>query len=56
MQIADRPFQTFMGSRVFVDRSARTKLPFQKPDAPYPVWKVLKNLIGKDVTKISMPV
>ena len=35
----------------------RTKLPFQQPDkSNFTLWSHLKNCIGKELTKISMPV
>ena len=45
-----------MGSRVFVDANTRRALPNLTPDFPAPIWKVLKGLIGQDLTKVSMPV
>lgn len=35
----------------------RTRLPHLKdPSQKMPFWKILKDLIGKDLTKVSMPV
>jgi hypothetical protein len=45
-----------MGSRVFTHDKSRTQLPFFRPDEPVPFSRILKNLIGKDITKVSLPV
>lgn len=50
-----KPFKTFMGSRVFINAHTRRALPHLTPDFPAPVWKIIKGLIGQDLTKVSMP-
>ena len=45
-----------MGARAFVNRDSRKALPFLRPDEPVPFFKILKNLIGQDLTKVSLPV
>lgn len=37
-------------------KSHRHKLPFQRDRSTYNLWSILKNLVGKDVTKIALPV
>jgi hypothetical protein len=49
-------YKNFNGSRIFVEPNSRTKLPFLRPDEPVPFWKILKNLVGQDLSKVSMPV
>ena len=47
----------FRGSTIFVDENNyRSELPIKKPDEPFPIWKIIKQFIGKDLTKVSMPV
>ena len=46
----------FKGSLVLFDKNSRKLLPFQILDEPVPFWKMLKNLIGQDLTKVSLPV
>lgn len=46
----------FLGSKILVTPNARTKLPHQQPDEPYPIWKVLKSFIGQDLSKVSLPI
>lgn len=56
-QIPNQPqYHYFLGSRIFVFPESRTKLPFQTPDQPFPILKVLKNLIGQELSKVSLPV
>ena len=45
-----------MGSRVFINSDSRKQLPFLRPDEPVPFWKIIKNVIGQDLTKVSLPV
>lgn len=47
---------TFMGSKVFTFPKSRTKLPFFRPDEPIPWAKIIRGMIGKDLSKISLPV
>ena len=49
-------FRKFKGTTIFVDENSRTELPFKKPDELVPIWKILKNFIGKDISRVSMPV
>ena len=35
---------------------SRTELPFKKPDEPLNYWKLIKANLGKDITRVSMPV
>lgn len=37
-------------------RVRRRRLPEQKPNYPLNLWSIMKNCIGKDLTKIPMPV
>lgn len=37
-------------------RPRRKRLPEQKPNYPLNLWSIMKNCIGKDLTKIPMPV
>lgn len=37
-------------------RVRRKRLPEQKPNYPLNLWSIMKNCIGKDLTKIPMPV
>jgi hypothetical protein len=39
-----------------VDANSRKQLPFLSPDVPAPVWKIIRGLIGQDLTRVSMPV
>jgi len=39
-----------------VNVDSRKELPLLKPEEPIVVWKILKNFIGQDLTKVSMPV
>jgi len=55
-QIIEEPRKLFLGSSVFVDANSRLELPFKKADEQVPVWKVLKSVIGQDLTTVSMPV
>ena len=48
--------QEFLGQKVFVDINSRTELPILKKDEPVPLWEILKKVIGKDMTKVSLPV
>lgn len=45
----------FKGSTVLARIGDRTELPVKKADAPMPIWKVLKTVIGKDMMRVSMP-
>lgn len=45
-----------MGSKILVKKGARTQLPFLIPDEPIPFWKVVRSLVGQDLTRVSMPV
>ena len=49
-------FKNFLGSRVFTEPDSRTALPHLRPDEQVPLWKILKNFIGQDLTKVSLPV
>lgn len=44
-----------MGSRILQSWDSRPKLPLQKPDEPYPLWRLLRNLVGQDLTRVSLP-
>lgn len=41
---------------MFVDINSRSELPVLKKDEPVPLWEILKKVIGKDMTKVSLPV
>jgi hypothetical protein len=41
---------------VFTFPDSRPCLPFLRPDEPVPFFKIIKNLIGQDLTKVSLPV
>jgi hypothetical protein len=49
-------FKTFLGSKVFLFPNSRVRLPFFRPDEPVPWGKVLRSLIGQDLSRISLPV
>jgi hypothetical protein len=46
----------FMGCRILVEPGARKQLPHLAPDLPPATWKIIKNFVGQDLTKVSMPV
>ena len=45
-----------MGSKIFVSANSRTQLPHLEEYTTIPIWKVIKNFIGQDITKVSLPV
>jgi len=47
----------FKGSEIFVNRESRLELPFMRdPNEKFNMWNVLKKFVGKDLSKVSMPV
>ena len=46
----------FLGAKVFVEKDSRVQLPILVKDEPVPVWDILKKIIGKDMTRVSLPV
>lgn len=49
-------FPNFKGTKVFTFPTSRTRLPFYRPDDPIPLTKIIKMVIGKDISKVSLPV
>lgn len=55
--IVQRDFPRFMGSRIFVNQQTRNQLPVLKPDAPFPIWDIIKKVIkSPDIMRVSLPV
>ena len=62
------PFQSFVtcykeeekkswhGLKAFMTMDNRDKLPFQRPAETPPFWKIISKFIGKDLTRVSLPV
>ena len=47
----------FKDSEIFVNRESRLELPFMRdPNEKFNMWNVLKKFVGKDLSKVSMPV
>jgi len=47
----------FPNQKILIDvKKCRKELPVKRPDVPIPLWNIIKKLIGKDLTKVSMPV
>ena len=46
----------FLGAKVFIEKDSRTQLPVLVEDKPVPVWDILKKIVGKDMTRVSLPV
>jgi hypothetical protein len=52
-----KKFKDFLGSRIFVDKNnTRTSLPYLAEPRSIPIWKIIKQFIGQDLTQVSMPV
>ena len=43
-------------SRVSTETGRRIKLPCHRPDTDVSLWNILKKNIGKDLSKVAMPV
>lgn len=52
----EKKLNKFLGSTIYVKFDSRTELPFKKADEPLNYWKLIKANLGKDITKVSMPV
>ena len=47
----------FKGSKIYFHKYSRTRLPFLRPpNEKTPIWNIMKKFIGKDMTKVPMPV
>jgi oxysterol-binding protein 1 len=55
MDVLDRSSSSMSLSQQKVARKRRTRVP-DKPNYPLNLWSIIKNCIGKDLTKIPMPV
>ena len=49
-------FRTFKDSIVYFSEDSRTELPHLCPDVPVPLWKIIKNFIGQDLSRVSLPI
>ena len=56
LKFPKKNFNKFLGSTIFVKFDSRTELLFKKPDEPLNYWKLIKANLGKDITRVSMPV
>jgi len=49
--------ENFKGSEIYVNRESRLQLPhLRDPNEKFNMWNVLKKFVGKDLSKVSMPV
>jgi oxysterol-binding protein 1 len=59
MDVPDRSLSSMsnlsLSQQTKVVRKRRTRVP-DKPNYPLNLWSIIKNCIGKDLTKIPMPV
>ena len=46
----------FKDSVVLFNKGSRKQLPHLVLDEPVAFWKIIKNVIGQDLTKVSLPV
>lgn len=49
--------KSFLGTRMFAETGdLRDELPNKEPEKPLNIWRILKSVIGQDLSRVSLPV